>query len=182
VIINCAAFTNVDACETQEALATRVNGDGPGHLARTAHRLGAALLHVSTDYVFDGQKGRPYGEDDPPNPRSAYGRSKRAGEEAILASGLERWFIVRTSWLYGPGGKNFVETILRLAQEREELRVVADQIGTPTYSEHLAAAIFRRCRPMPSASTMSPARASAVGMSSPARSSPSLSSAAAGSG
>jgi dTDP-4-dehydrorhamnose reductase len=143
VIINCAAFTNVDACETQEALATRVNGDGPGHLARTAHRLGAALLHVSTDYVFDGQKGRPYGEDDPPNPRSAYGRSKRAGEEAILASGLERWFIVRTSWLYGPGGKNFVETILRLAQEREELRVVADQIGTPTYSEDLAAAIFR---------------------------------------
>jgi dTDP-4-dehydrorhamnose reductase len=143
VIINCAAFTNVDACETQEAFATRVNGDGPGHLARTAHRLGAVLVHVSTDYVFDGQQERPYGEDDPPNPQSAYGRSKRAGEEAILASGLERWFIVRTSWLYGPGGKNFVETILRLAQEREELRVVADQIGTPTYSDDLAGAIFR---------------------------------------
>jgi dTDP-4-dehydrorhamnose reductase len=143
VIVNCAAFTDVDACETREELATRVNGDGPGHLARTAHRLGSVLVHVSTDYVFDGCKRAPYCEDDTPNPQSAYGRSKRAGEEAILASGLERWFIVRTSWLYGPGGKNFVETILRLAQEREELRVVADQIGTPTYTEDLVEAIFR---------------------------------------
>lgn len=143
VIINCAAFTQVDACETQEDLATRINGDGPGYLAAAAKRLGAVLVHISTDYVFDGFKTEPYREDDPTNPLSAYGRSKRAGELAILESGLTKYFIVRTSWLFGPGGKNFVETILRLAQEREELRVVADQVGSPTYTADLAAAIFR---------------------------------------
>lgn len=143
VIINCAAFTRVDDCETQEDLATRINGDGPGYLAQAAKRLGAVLVHISTDYVFDGSKTEPYREDDPTNPLSAYGRSKRAGELAILESGLERFFIIRTSWLFGPGGKNFVETILRLAQEREELRVVADQVGTPTYTADLAEAIFR---------------------------------------
>ncbi len=142
VIINCAAFTNVDGCETQEDLATRVNGAGVGLLAQTAKRAGAVLVHISTDYVFDGTKAVPYNEEDVPNPQSAYGRSKLAGEQAILASGLEQYFIIRTSWLYGPGGKNFVETILRLAQEREELRVVADQIGTPTYTADLAKAIF----------------------------------------
>lgn len=143
VIINCAAFTQVDACETQEALATRINGDGPGYLAQAAKRLGAVLVHITTDYVFDGTKTEPYREDDPTNPLSAYGRSKRAGELAILKSGLEQYFIIRTSWLFGPDGKNFVETILRLAQEREELRVVADQVGSPTYTADLAAAIFR---------------------------------------
>lgn len=142
IIVNCAAFTNVDGCESQEALATRVNGDGPGYLAEAARACGATLVHISTDYVFDGRKRSPYTEEDPPNPLSAYGRSKLRGEEAILASGLERFFILRTSWLYGPDGKNFVETIARLAGEREELRIVADQFGTPTYTEDLAQAIF----------------------------------------
>jgi dTDP-4-dehydrorhamnose reductase len=143
VIVNCAAYTNVDACETQEELATRVNGTGAGHLAEAAREAGAVLVHISTDYVFDGSKKTPYTEEDPPNPLSAYGRSKLAGEEAIRDSGLLRYFILRTSWLYGPGGKNFVETIARLAGEREELRVVADQLGSPTYTEDLARAIFQ---------------------------------------
>lgn len=143
VIINCAAFTNVDNCETQEELATRVNGDGPGYLAGAAKAVGAVLVHISTDYVFNGRKASPYLETDPVGPLSAYGRSKLAGEQAILASGLERYFIVRTSWLYGPGGKNFVETIVRLAREREEMRIVDDQIGSPTYTGDLATAIFR---------------------------------------
>lgn len=142
VIINCAAFTNVDDCEVHEELVTRVNGTGPGSLAEAAREVGAILVHISTDYVFAGDQTRPYLETDPPDPLSAYGRSKLAGEKAILSSGLERYFIVRTSWLYGPGGKNFVETILRLAAERDELRVVSDQIGSPTYSGDLAAAIF----------------------------------------
>lgn len=143
VIINCAAFTNVDGCETQEELATRVNGAGPGCLAEAAKAVGAVLVHISTDYVFAGDQTIPYGEDDPTGPLSAYGRSKLAGEKAIEASGLERYFIIRTSWLYGPGGKNFVETMIRLALERDELRVVADQFGSPTYTGDLAAAIFR---------------------------------------
>lgn len=143
VIVNCAAFTNVDGCETQEELATRVNGDGPGYLAAAAQAVGAVLVHISTDYVFAGDKGTPYLESDPTGPLSAYGRSKLAGEIAIAASGLERYFILRTSWLYGPGGKNFVETMLRLAAERDELRVVADQVGSPTYTGDLAEAIYR---------------------------------------
>lgn len=143
VIVNCAAFTNVDGCETQEALATRVNGAGPGYLAAAAQAIGAVLVHISTDYVFSGDKGTPYLESDPTGPLSAYGRSKLAGEIAITSSGLERYLILRTSWLYGPGGKNFVETILRLAAEREELRIVADQVGSPTYTGDLAGAIFR---------------------------------------
>lgn len=143
VIVNCAAYTNVDGAESEEALAMRVNGDGPGYLANVARQLGAILVHISTDYVFDGRKRRPYREEDPVAPLSAYGRSKLAGEQAIVASGLQRYFIIRTSWLYGPGGKNFVETMLRLASERDELRVVADQVGTPTYTGDLARAIYR---------------------------------------
>jgi len=143
VIINCAAYTNVDGAETEEALATRVNGLGPGYLAEAAMAVGAVLVHISTDYVFDGCKSSPYLETDPVGPLSAYGRSKLAGEQAILASGLERYFIVRTSWLYGPGGRNFVETIMRLAREREELRIVANQVGSPTYTGDLTEAIFR---------------------------------------
>jgi dTDP-4-dehydrorhamnose reductase len=107
-----------------------------------AGECGALLAHVSTDYVFDGRKGSPYVEKDPVGPLSAYGRSKLAGEQAINDSGLERHLIVRTSWLHGPDGKNFVATILRLAAEREELRVVADQVGSPTFTGDLAAAIF----------------------------------------
>jgi len=143
VIINCAAYTNVDGCETEEDRATRVNGDGPGYLSEAALDIDAVLVHISTDYVFDGVNAAPYSEDDPVNPQSAYGRSKLAGEKAILDSGLRRYFILRTSWLYGPGGKNFVETIIRLACERDELRVVADQVGSPTYTEDLSRAIYR---------------------------------------
>lgn len=142
IVINCAAFTQVDACETEEALATRVNGDGPGILARAALNIDATLVHISTDYVFDGLAATPYSETDPTAPQSAYGRSKLLGEEAIRQSGLEKYFIVRTSWLYGPGGKNFVETILRLAAERDELRVVADQVGGPTFTGDLAQGLF----------------------------------------
>ncbi|ALC16465.1 dTDP-4-dehydrorhamnose reductase [Desulfuromonas soudanensis] len=142
VIINCAAFTAVDACETNEDLANKVNGEGPGILAAAALKVGATLVHISTDYVFDGKQTRPYAEEDRPNPSSAYGRSKLLGEEAIRSSGLKEYFIIRTSWLYGPGGKNFVETVARLAAERQELRIVADQFGTPTYTGDLAGAIF----------------------------------------
>lgn len=142
VIVNCAAYTDVDGAETDESLAMRVNGLGPGQLARAARELGATLIHISTDYVFDGGKPTPYGEDDPVAPMSVYGRSKLAGEEAIRASALTAYYIVRTSWLYGPGGKNFVETVIRLAAEREELRIVDDQIGSPTYTGDLAAALF----------------------------------------
>lgn len=142
VIVNCAAYTNVDGCETNEETATAVNGLGPGHLAEAAREVGATLVHISTDYVFDGRKGAPYTEEDAPGPLSAYGRSKLKGERAILESGLERYFIIRTSWLYGPGGKNFVETIVRLAKEREELRIVADQVGSPTFTADLAQALF----------------------------------------
>jgi len=143
VIVNCAAYTDVDGCEEREDLALRVNGDGPGYLAEAARETGAILVHLSTDYVFDGTKESPYTEADAPAPRSAYGRSKWAGERAVQASGLEQFFIVRTSWLYGPGGVNFVETMVRLARERDELRVVADQVGSPTYTADLARAIFR---------------------------------------
>jgi len=141
IIVNCAAYTNVDGCESEEELATRVNGTAVGYLAEAATGLGAVLVHVSTDYVFAGDKAQPYSEEDPTGPVSAYGRSKLCGEQAILESGLEAYFIVRTSWLYGSGGKNFVETIRRLASEREELRIVSDQVGTPTFTEDLAVAI-----------------------------------------
>jgi dTDP-4-dehydrorhamnose reductase len=142
VIVNCAAYTNVDGAEAEEPLALRINGEGPWNLAQIARQLGAILVHVSTDYVFDGKNHSPYREIDPVAPKSAYGRTKLAGERAIIESGLESFYIVRTSWLYGPNGKNFVETIIRLAMEREELRIVADQVGSPTYTVDLAKAIF----------------------------------------
>ena len=141
IIINCSAFTAVDDCEKEEAAATRINGEGPGLLADLARAAGSVLLHISTDYVFDGRSSTPYRESDSTDPLSAYGRSKLAGEKAVLDSGLKSFFIIRTSWLYGPGGPNFVETILRLAGEREELRIVADQVGSPTLTDDLAEAI-----------------------------------------
>ena len=142
VIINCAAYTQVDKCEEEELVAARVNGDGPGFLAEAAKNCGAILLHISTDYVFSGDSEVPYKEDAPTGPLSAYGRTKLKGEQEIVNSGLDRYFILRTSWLYGPGGPNFVETILRLSSERDELRIVSDQIGSPTYTGDLAQAIF----------------------------------------
>ncbi|MBI5441423.1 MAG: dTDP-4-dehydrorhamnose reductase [Deltaproteobacteria bacterium] len=146
VVLNCAAYTDVDGCESNERLATAVNGEGPGHLAEAAAEHGATLLHLSTDYVFDGAKRTPYREEDPPCPASAYGRSKWLGEKRVAESGLRNYFVLRTSWLYGPRGKNFVETIARLAAEREELRVVDDQVGCPTYTADLADAIFALLR------------------------------------
>jgi len=142
VIVNCAAYTNVDGCETDADTAFAVNGDGPKNLASVARKIGATLVHISTDYVFPGNGDTPYRESDATAPRSVYGRSKLAGEEGIVASGLEKYFIIRTSWLYGAGGKNFVETMVRLGKERDELRVVSDQIGSPTLTSDLADAIF----------------------------------------
>ena len=153
VVINCAAFTQVDACETQREIAFQVNGEGPGHLATVARKIGAVLVHISTDFVFSGGGTIPYVEDDITEPISAYGESKLQGEQAILASGLTNYYIVRTSWLYGPNGPNFVETIIRLATEREELGIVADQFGTPTYTGDLVAAIWRLISPITSHSS-----------------------------
>lgn len=142
IVINCAAFTQVDACETQSEIAFQVNGEGPGYLAAVAKELGSVLVHISTDFVFSGHKKTPYVEEDIKEPLSVYGRSKLQGEQTILDSNLKEYYIVRTSWLYGPGGGNFVETIVRLAKEREELGIVADQTGTPTYTADLADVIW----------------------------------------
>ncbi|OQY17954.1 MAG: dTDP-4-dehydrorhamnose reductase [Desulfobacteraceae bacterium 4572_35.1] len=142
VIINCAAFTQVDNCETQQELAFAVNGQGPANLAAVAKKIGAVLVHISTDFVFSGDATTPYNEEAVTNPLSVYGASKRQGEQAIINSGLAEYYIVRTSWLYGPNGANFVETIIRLATEREELGIVADQTGTPTYTVDLSNAIW----------------------------------------
>jgi dTDP-4-dehydrorhamnose reductase len=142
IIINCAAFTNVDGCEEQREHAMQVNGDGPGLLAELAKKIGAVLVHISTDFVFDGSKGSPYLEDDQPHPLSVYGKSKFSGEQQIKQSGLRKYFVIRTSWLYGAGGNNFVETMIRLAKDKLELKIVADQRGTPTWTDDLAIAIF----------------------------------------
>jgi dTDP-4-dehydrorhamnose reductase len=140
-VINCAAWTDVDGAETAEAQATAVNGAGAGHVAAAAAEAGALLVHVSSDYVFDGNASEPYREDAPTGPQGAYGRSKLAGEQAIAAAG-GRSAIVRTAWLFGPHGKNFVDTMRRLGAEREEIAVVDDQVGCPTYTGHLAPALI----------------------------------------
>lgn len=140
-VINCAAYTNVDAAETDEAAATRINGEGAGHLAAAAAELGAHIVHVSTDYVFPGDAAEPYREDAPTGPIGAYGRSKLAGELAVENAAPASHSIVRTAWVFGPHGKNFVDTMLRLGRERDELKVVADQLGCPTYTGHLAQAL-----------------------------------------
>lgn len=131
VIVNASAYTAVDRAESEPELAMRVNGEAPGVLAEEVARLGALLIHYSTDYVYDGFKREPYVESDPTNPQSVYGRSKLAGETAIRASGAKS-VIFRTSGVFGARGENFVKTILRLARERETLNVVTDQIGSPT--------------------------------------------------
>jgi len=140
LIINAAAFTNVDACEEKEELATKVNGEAVGYLADVADRLGAILVHYSTDYVFDGEKKEGYVEEDAPSPVNAYGRSKLSGEFRVSSSELRDFYLIRTAWLYGPQGKNFVETMLSMAQAGEPLKVIDDQVGSPTYAPDLAEA------------------------------------------
>jgi dTDP-4-dehydrorhamnose reductase len=136
-VFHLAAFTDVDGCEANPPKAEQVNALGTRNVARACAEIGAGLLYVSTDYVFDGRGKRAYGEDDCPNPISVYGLTKLRGERHVQALVREH-AIVRSSWLYGPGGKNFVATILKLAGERRDLRVVSDQRGSPTYTRHLA--------------------------------------------
>ena len=142
VVINCAAWTDVDGAEEAEQAAFAVNGTGAGNVAAAAARVGASVVYVSSDYVFDGAKGAPYVETDQPAPLSAYGRTKLAGEEATAAAN-KRHFIVRSCWLFGIGGGNFVETMLRLADTQNEVLVVRDQVGSPTYTWHLAHGLVR---------------------------------------
>lgn len=146
LIVNAAAYTAVDRAETEPDLAYAVNAVAPAILAEEAGRLGASLIHLSTDYVFDGAKPTAYAEDDPCNPLSVYGRTKLQGEEAVLASGTPA-LVLRTSWVYAMRGRNFLRTILRLAREREELHIVDDQLGAPTWarsiSEGIAAIVAR---------------------------------------
>jgi dTDP-4-dehydrorhamnose reductase len=140
-VINCAAWTDVDGAEASEEQATRINGDGAGHVAAAAASVGAHVVHVSTDYVFPGDASSPYPEDAPTGPIGAYGRSKLAGEHAVADAAPSSHAIVRTAWVFGPHGKNFVDTMLRLGAERDEVTVVDDQLGCPTYTGHLAAAL-----------------------------------------
>jgi dTDP-4-dehydrorhamnose reductase len=142
VVINCAAWTDVDGAEEALEEALAVNETGAGNVAAAAAEHGASVLYVSSDYVFDGAKGSPYVETDQTAPLSAYGRSKLAGEEATVAVN-KRHFVVRSSWLFGIGGANFVETMLRLAADHGEVLVVRDQVGSPTYTWHLAYGLVR---------------------------------------
>ncbi|MBN2176310.1 MAG: dTDP-4-dehydrorhamnose reductase [Demequinaceae bacterium] len=142
VVVNCAAFTAVDAAEEREAEALVVNGDGAGVLARECAATGARLVHISTDYVFFGDATEPYAEDSPHHPVNAYGRTKAAGEVAVLDSGADV-LIVRTSWLYGAHGACFPKTIARVAQDRGSVEVVDDQVGQPTWAADLADLILR---------------------------------------
>jgi len=137
IIVNAAAYTSVDQAESEEKQARIINVDAPALMAEEAKRIGAALVHYSTDYVFDGSSSVPYAETDRPTPVNVYGKTKLAGEEAIRAVGA-RYLIFRTAWVYGRRGRNFLLTILRLATEREELRVVHDQFGAPTWSHEIA--------------------------------------------
>ena len=140
-VINCAAYTAVDRAEGDEAKAQLLNATAPGFLARAVAQRGGAMIHISTDYVFDGTAHTPYTEDRPVCPVSAYGRTKLAGERAVVAA-CPRSVILRTAWLYSPYGNNFVKTMMRLGCERDELGVIFDQIGTPTYAADLAKAVF----------------------------------------
>ena len=137
IIINAAAYTAVDKAETETALAAKINSEAPGIMAEEARKRGALLVHYSTDYVFDGAKTSPYVEEDPPNPLGAYGRTKLAGDLAIQQAGCNH-LIFRLCWVYGARGGNFMLTMMRLAREREQLRVVRDQFGCPTWSRMIA--------------------------------------------
>jgi dTDP-4-dehydrorhamnose reductase len=147
-VLNCAAWTDVDGAESHGEQAHAINADGAGNLARASAAAGVRLVHVSSDYVFDGEaprdragEPRPYVESDPTGPRSVYGASKLAGEQQVLAAS-RRHTVVRSAWLFGLGGRNFAETMLRLAGEREEVQVVSDQVGCPTWTGHLAPALL----------------------------------------
>jgi dTDP-4-dehydrorhamnose reductase len=142
VVVNCAAWTDVDGAEEAEEAVLAVNRTGAGNVAAAAAAVGAGVVYPSSDYVFDGAKGSPYVETDQPAPLSAYGRSKLAGEEATQAAN-KRHFVIRSAWLFGTGGPNFVETMLRLAADHGEVLVVRDQVGSPTYTWHLAHGITR---------------------------------------
>jgi dTDP-4-dehydrorhamnose reductase len=137
LIVNPAAYTAVDKAESEPELAMRINGEAPAVMAEEARKLGAGMIHYSTDYVFDGSKEGPYTESDPVCPVNVYGATKLAGEQAIQAAGIPH-LILRTSWVYGARGKNFLLTVLRLAQDRDELRIVGDQFGSPTWCRTIA--------------------------------------------
>ncbi len=141
IVLHGAAYTQVDKAEEEPDLAYKINENGTRNVVEQAKKLGALMVYISTDFVFDGQKKNPYLESDMTNPLSIYGKSKLAGEEAIKTTGA-RYIIVRTAWLYGEKGHNFVETILKAADEKPELKVVNDQIGSPTYTKDLAEAIY----------------------------------------
>jgi dTDP-4-dehydrorhamnose reductase len=141
-IINCAAYTAVDKAESESELADTINHCFVGMLAKIAKHDGSTLIHISTDYVFDGKGHRPYIETDPTDPQGVYGRTKRDGENAILNTAPQNSIIIRTSWVYSSFGNNFVKTMLRLGHERESLGVIFDQVGTPTYARDLASAIL----------------------------------------
>lgn len=141
IVVNAAAYTNVDGAEADELNAYRINALGPQNLALACQGPGTPLLHVSTDFVFSGEASEPYTEFDQPAPRGVYGRSKHAGERYVTGL-LDRYYICRTSWLYGIGGPNFVKTMMRAGRERDEVRVVDDQEGSPTYSLDLAGKIL----------------------------------------
>jgi dTDP-4-dehydrorhamnose reductase len=155
VVVNAAAYTAVDRAETEPDLVQRVNGAGAGLIAAAAHQAGAAVIHISTDYVFNGEKAEPYTESDPPSPTNAYGLSKLAGEQAVAAAN-PRHVILRTAWVFAPYGSNFVRTMLRLAGDHTEVSVVGDQIGNPTYAADIAAAILAIAGRIQSAEALSP--------------------------
>lgn len=143
IVINAAAYTNVEKAEEEEAIANKVNGDAVGYLAEACAKLNIPLVHISTDYVFDGENKDGFTETDVPrNPLNAYGRSKLLGEQ-LLQKHTEKFWLIRTAWLFGPQGKNFVETMINLGQQKSELKVVDDQRGCPTYTRDLAKAIFK---------------------------------------
>ena len=141
-IINCAAYTNVDKAESEPELARKINVTGPANLAKLAAKKHIPLIHISTDYVFDGSANTPLCENAPTHPLGVYGQTKHEGEQAVLQY-AETAIILRTAWLYSPYGKNFVKTMLKLGAEKEKLSVVCDQVGTPTYAPHLAQAIVK---------------------------------------
>ncbi len=140
--INCAAYTAVDKAESEFEIAKKINEEGVNYVAEACQKHDVTLIHISTDFVFDGNNSKHYSEDDIPSPLSIYGETKLKGEQALINTGIEKYFIIRTSWLYSEFGNNFLKTMLRLGNEREELSVVCDQIGTPTYAGDLAKTIM----------------------------------------